>query len=56
MALNVAIQMDPVEAVNIETDTTFLMMMEAQSRGHALWVYAPDHLSLEASFPRWTWC
>jgi glutathione synthase len=45
--LNVAIQMDPVEAVNIETDTTFLMMMEAQSRGHALWVYAPDHLSLE---------
>jgi glutathione synthase len=39
--------MDPVEAVNIETDTTFLMMMEAQSRGHALWVYAPDHLSLE---------
>jgi glutathione synthase len=47
MALNVAIQMDPVEAVNIETDTTFLMMMEAQSRGHALWVYAPDHLSLE---------
>jgi len=47
MALNVAIQMDPVEAVNIETDTTFLMMMGAQSRGHALWVYAPDHLSLE---------
>jgi len=47
MALNVAIQMDPVEAINIETDTTYLMMMEAQTRGHALWVYAPDRLSLE---------
>jgi glutathione synthase len=47
MSLNVAIQMDPVEAINIETDTTFLMMMEAQERGHTLWVYAPDHLSLQ---------
>ncbi len=47
MSLNVAIQMDPVEAINIDTDTTFLMMMEAQTRGHTLWVYAPDHLSLE---------
>ena len=47
MSLNVAIQMDPVEAINIDTDTTFLMMMEAQARGHSLWVYAPDHLSLE---------
>ena len=46
MSLNVAIQMDPVEAINIDTDTTFLMMMEAQTRGHTLWVYAPDHLSL----------
>ena len=47
MSLKVAIQMDPVEGINIETDTTFLMMMEAQVRGHALWVYTPDKLSLE---------
>ena len=47
MPLQVAIQMDPVEGINIETDTTFLMMMEAQSRGHGLWVYTPDKLSLE---------
>ena len=47
MALNVAIQMDPVEAINIETDTTFLLMMEAQTRGHALWVYTADLISLE---------
>jgi glutathione synthase len=47
MPLKVAIQMDPVERINIETDTTFLLMMEAQSRGHALWIYGPEHLSME---------
>jgi glutathione synthase len=47
MTLNVAIQMDPVEGINIESDTTFMMMMEAQTRGHSLWVYTPDKLSLE---------
>lgn len=47
MSLKVAVQMDPVEGINIETDTTFLMMMEAQNRGHQLWVYTPDKLSLE---------
>ena len=47
MSLKVAVQMDPIEGINIETDTTFLMMMEAQSRGHGLWVYEPDHLSME---------
>ena len=47
MSLQVAIQMDPVEGINIEADTTFLMMMEAQARGHALWHYRADRLSLE---------
>ncbi|MCI3179678.1 glutathione synthase [Caulobacter sp. CCUG 60055] len=47
MALKVAIQMDPVEGINIDTDTTFALMLEAQDRGHALWVYTPDKLSLE---------
>ncbi len=47
MSLKVAVQMDPVEGINIETDTSFMMMMEAQSRGHQLWVYTPDKLSLE---------
>jgi len=47
MALKVAVQMDPVEGINIHTDTTFLMMETAQERGHSLWVYAPDKLSLE---------
>jgi glutathione synthase len=47
MPLQVAVQMDPIEAVNIETDTTFMLMMEAQSRGHSLWVYGPERLALE---------
>jgi glutathione synthase len=45
MTLKVAIQMDPVERINIDTDTTFLMMMEAQAREHSLFVYTPDKLS-----------
>lgn len=47
MSLKVAVQMDPVEGINIETDSTFFMMLEAQLRGHALWVYTPDKLSLD---------
>ncbi len=47
MPLQVAVQMDPIERVNIETDTTFLLMLEAQTRGHGLWVYAPEKLALD---------
>ena len=47
MTLQVAVQMDPVERINIETDTTFHLMMEAQARGHKLWHYTPDRISLE---------
>jgi glutathione synthase len=47
MPLQVAIQMDPVEGINIETDTTFMLMLEAQNRGHTLWVYASNQLALE---------
>ncbi len=47
MSLRVAVQMDPVEAINIETDTTFLMMEQAQERGHSLFVYTPDKLSMD---------
>ncbi|HEY2177507.1 MAG TPA: glutathione synthase [Caulobacteraceae bacterium] len=47
MSLQVAVQMNPVEDINIETDTTFMLMLEAQTRGHGLWVYAPERLALE---------
>jgi glutathione synthase len=47
MNLRVAVQMDPIQSVNIEADTTFMLALEAQNRGHALWVYGPEALSLE---------
>ena len=47
MPLKVAVQMDPLEAVNIEGDTTFLMLLNAQERGHELFVYTPERLALE---------
>ena len=47
MPLKVAVQMDPIEGINIEGDTTFLMMESAQARGHSLFVYTPDTLAME---------
>jgi glutathione synthase len=45
--LKVAIQMDPIEGVNIESDTTWLQAMEAQHRGYPIWVYDFRTLALE---------
>ena len=44
--LKVAVQMDPLETINIDGDSTFALMLEAQARGHALWHYEVRHLSL----------
>lgn len=41
--------MDPIEAVKVASDTTFMMALEAQTRGHQLWVYGPGMLALEAA-------
>jgi glutathione synthase len=49
MSLKVAVQMDPIEGINIEGDTTFLMMEAAQARGHSLFVYTTDTLAMEES-------
>lgn len=45
MKLNVAVQMDPIERINIKGDSTFALMLEAQARGFELSVYTPDTLS-----------
>lgn len=45
--LNVAIQMDPIEDVNVSSDTTFLMALTGQARGHKLWVYDFRTLALD---------
>ena len=47
MALRVAIQMDPIGAVDLSVDTTVLMAMDALERGAAVWTYHPDSLALE---------
>ena len=44
MPLNVAVQMDPIERINIRGDSTFALLLEAQARGHALFYYTPDEL------------
>ena len=46
MPLEIAVQMDPIEAINIAGDSTFALMLEAQARGHRLRYYTPDSLSL----------
>ncbi len=45
MSLRVAVQMDPIERINIAGDSTFALMLEAQARGHELFVYTPERLS-----------
>lgn len=46
MAHIVAIQMDPIERVDIHADTTFDLALEAASRGWEIFVYGPSELSL----------
>ena len=45
MSLTVAVQMDPIETVNIGGDSTFALMLAAQARGHTLWHYLSTDLS-----------
>jgi len=44
--LNVAVQMDPIERINIRGDSTFALILEAQERGHAIAYYTPDQMAL----------
>src|SRR5262249_27390655 len=44
MILAVAIQMDPIESVNIDADSTFVLALEAIARGHSLYHYLPQNL------------
>ena len=46
MSLIVAIQMDPIDAIDIDADSTFVLALEAQSRGHSLYHYLPQDLVL----------
>ena len=46
MILSVAVQMDPIERINIRGDSTFALLLEAQKRGHSIGYYTPDRLAM----------
>jgi glutathione synthase len=47
MTLNVAIQMDPVETIDIDGDSTFVLGLEALKRGYNLFHYLPQDLTFQ---------
>ena len=46
MSLAVAFQMDPIEGVDIDADSSFVLGLEAQARGHRLFHYLPRDLAM----------
>jgi glutathione synthase len=46
MPLRIAVQMDPIDRINIRGDSTFALLLEAQQRGHGISYYTPDKLAL----------
>ncbi len=46
MSLNIAVQMDPIERINIRGDFPFALLLEAQRRGHGISYYTPDKLAM----------
>jgi glutathione synthase len=49
MPLKVAVQMDPIERINVRSDSTFALLLEAQARGHSIVYYTPDRLALHGN-------
>lgn len=47
MTLKVALQMDPIDAIDINADSSFRIAEEAQKRGHSLFFYTPDKLAYQ---------
>lgn len=50
-ALKMGVVMDPIEKINIEKDTTFVLMLEAEKRGHELYYMELDDLSIRGTTP-----
>ena len=47
MSLRVAVQMDPIETINIAGDSSFALMLSAQARGHVMFIYDVGTLALD---------
>ena len=50
--LRVAVQMDPIENISIDGDSTFALMLEGQARGHELFHYEVRHMTLREGVKR----
>ena len=46
MSLAVAFQMDPLERIDVNADSTYLLAVEATARKHALYHYLPQDMTL----------
>ena len=44
MSLRIAVQMDPIDNMIVERDTSLALMIEAQARGHEVWWFTPNQL------------
>ncbi|MEW9855508.1 glutathione synthase [Novosphingobium sp. M1R2S20] len=49
MPLRIAVQMDPLETINIAGDSSFALMLAAQARGHSMFHYDVHSLSYDTS-------
>ena len=48
MAIKVAVQMDPMDGINIDGDSSFALMLAAQARGYDVWHYDVETLTLSS--------
>jgi glutathione synthase len=47
--LKIACQMDPIDRIDIRGDSTFAILLEARRRGHEIFYYTPQNLSLHGN-------
>ncbi len=47
--MKIVAQMDDISSINIDTDSTFVILLEAQERGHEIFYYLPKELTLDSS-------
>lgn len=47
-SLRVAVQMDPIETMVVQRDTSLALMIEAQRRGHEVWWFTPNEVFFDS--------
>lgn len=50
--MRIAVQMDPIETMVVERDTSLALMVDAQARGWEIWWFRPEDLFFEAGAVR----